>query len=154
MPIVVAAMGPQALKVTGELADGTMPFLAGPRALAENIVPVLNAAAESAGRPKPKIIAAFPAIVTSAVDATREKAARELAFYDSIPSYQKILAAEGVSAAHELAAIGDEETVAAAIRRYFDAGATEVVVSQAGIHSTEDRLRTWRLLGEVSRRGA
>ncbi|MFD8493955.1 LLM class F420-dependent oxidoreductase [Amycolatopsis sp. NPDC059657] len=148
VPILVAAMGPQALKVTGELADGTLPFLAGPRALAELIVPVINAAAESAGRPKPKIVAAFPAIVTSDVDTTREKAAANLAFYDSIPSYQKILAAEGVSAAHELAAIGDEETVAAAIRRYFDAGATEVVITQAGIHSSEDRLRTWRLAGD------
>ncbi|WP_245668523.1 hypothetical protein [Nocardia xishanensis] len=29
VPVLVAAMGPQALRVTGELADGTLPFLVG-----------------------------------------------------------------------------------------------------------------------------
>ncbi|WP_218920522.1 LLM class flavin-dependent oxidoreductase [Lentzea guizhouensis] len=38
-PLLVAAMAPRALRVTGELADGTVPYLAGPRALAEHIVP-------------------------------------------------------------------------------------------------------------------
>ena len=37
MPVYVAAMGPKALRVTGELADGTLPYLAGPRTIAEFI---------------------------------------------------------------------------------------------------------------------
>ena len=37
IPVYVAAMGPKALQVTGELADGTLPYLAGPRAIAEFI---------------------------------------------------------------------------------------------------------------------
>ncbi|MGB3444352.1 MAG: TIGR03564 family F420-dependent LLM class oxidoreductase, partial [Actinophytocola sp.] len=45
LPVVVAAMGPQALRVAGELADGTLPFLAGPRALGEHIVPAITSAA-------------------------------------------------------------------------------------------------------------
>ena len=56
--IVVAAMGPQALDVTGELADGTLPYLAGPRTLEEFIVPRITAAAERAGRPAPRIVVA------------------------------------------------------------------------------------------------
>ncbi|MFD6124974.1 TIGR03564 family F420-dependent LLM class oxidoreductase, partial [Streptomyces hydrogenans] len=51
VPVLVAAMGPQALRVSGELADGVLPFLAGPRALAEHIVPAVTAAARAAGRP-------------------------------------------------------------------------------------------------------
>jgi F420-dependent oxidoreductase-like protein len=39
LPVYVAAMGPKALRVTGELADGTLPYLAGPRTLEEFIVP-------------------------------------------------------------------------------------------------------------------
>src|SRR3954447_24695212 len=31
IPVYVAAMGPKALRVTGEFADGTLPYLAGPR---------------------------------------------------------------------------------------------------------------------------
>lgn len=44
VPVLVAAMGPQALRVTGELADGTLPYLAGPRTLGEHIVPAITSA--------------------------------------------------------------------------------------------------------------
>jgi len=149
VPVIVAAMGPQALRVTGELADGTLPFLAGPKALSDLIVPVLTRAAESAGRRAPRVIAAVPAIVTDDVEAVRELAFRELAFYSDIPSYRQILDAEGAGHPADLALIGDEEVVAAGIRRYFDAGATDVVVTQAGLRSTEERLRTWQVSAEA-----
>ncbi|HEX6360610.1 LLM class flavin-dependent oxidoreductase [Actinophytocola sp.] len=50
VPVAVAAMGPQALRVTGELADGTLPFLAGPKALADHIVPAITAASAAPAR--------------------------------------------------------------------------------------------------------
>lgn len=151
VPVVVAAMGPQALRVAGELADGTLPFLAGPKALSELIVPTMVRAADAAGAPPPRIIAAVPAIVTDDVDVVRQVAAVQLSAYQSIPSYQKIMAVEGVSHAAELAIIGDEDTVAARLRRYFDAGATEIVLIQSGMRSTRERQRTWRLAGELAR---
>ncbi|WP_370945581.1 TIGR03564 family F420-dependent LLM class oxidoreductase [Amycolatopsis sp. cg5] len=152
VPIVVAAMGPKALATAGELADGTLPYFAGPKALSTNIVPVIGRAAASAGRPRPRVIAVFPAVVTREVEATREVLGERLAAYEEIPSYRRILDAEGVAHAVDLAVVGDEELVAAAVQRYFDAGATEVVISQAGVRSGEDRLRTWRLLGELNKR--
>src|SRR4051794_17637997 len=51
VPLYVAAMGPKALRVTGELADGTLPYLAGPRTLSEFIVTTISEAATAAGRP-------------------------------------------------------------------------------------------------------
>ncbi len=139
--VVVAAMGPQALRVTGELADGTLPFLAGPRALSERIVPHLPA-----GK---RILAAVPAIVTDEPDAVRALAYEQMSFYGQIPSYQRILAAEGVEHAAELAIIGDEKTVLEGLRRYYDAGATDVLVSQTGIRSAEERLRTWEVISSA-----
>jgi F420-dependent oxidoreductase-like protein len=151
VPILVAAMGSQALRVTGELADGTLPFLAGPKALAEHIVPAVTSAAERAGRPAPRVVAAVPVVVTADVEAARAAAARQTAFYDGIPSYQRVIELSGVRNAAELVVIGDEESVAAEIRRYFDAGATEVVLTQTGLTTDTDRLRTWQLGGELSR---
>ncbi|AXB46455.1 TIGR03564 family F420-dependent LLM class oxidoreductase [Amycolatopsis albispora] len=151
VPVVVAAMGPQALRVTGELADGTLPLLAGPKALAGHIVPTIRAAADTAGRPAPKVIAALPALVTSDLETARRRMAEQTAFYDSIPSYQRIIELSGATKAAELAVIGDEELVAAEIRRYFDAGATEVVITQSDLAGTADQLRTWRLVGELTR---
>ncbi|MCL8011590.1 LLM class F420-dependent oxidoreductase [Streptomyces sp. AS02] len=148
VPILVAAMGPQALRVSGELADGILPYLAGPRALAEHIVPAVTAAAEAAGRPAPRIVAFVPGVVTADAEAVRETATEALAFYERFPSYQRVIELSGVSRAADLAVIGDEEAVAAEVRRYRDAGATEVVFTTTELAGEADRLRTWKLLGE------
>ncbi|GAB3140510.1 TIGR03564 family F420-dependent LLM class oxidoreductase [Amycolatopsis stemonae] len=140
VPVIVAAMGPQALRVTAELADGTLPFLAGPRALSERIVPVM------AGK---RILAAVPAIVTNDPDAVRAKAVEQMGFYSRIPSYRRILEAEGVDHPADLAVIGDETTVLKGLRRYYDAGATDVLVSQTGIRSSEERRRTWEVISSI-----
>ncbi|MET9297007.1 LLM class F420-dependent oxidoreductase [Streptomyces sp. NPDC003077] len=150
VPLLVAAMAPQALRASGELADGILPYLAGPRALAEHIVPAVTAAAETAGRPAPRIVAFVPAVVTDDVASVREKAAEQLAFYEQIPSYARVIELSGGKRAVDVAAIGDEETVAAEVRRYRDAGATEVVFTSTEIAGDADRLRTWALLGELA----
>ncbi|MDI5970914.1 TIGR03564 family F420-dependent LLM class oxidoreductase [Streptomyces sp. SL13] len=148
--LIVAAMGTQALRAAGELADGTVTYLAGPRSLEEHIVPQLCRAAARAGRPQPRVVAAVPAVVTDDVEVVRQTAAVHLGAYASLPSYRKVLAREGVAHPAELALVGDEATVAAGIRRYFDAGATEVVVIHAGMRSARERLRTWALAGELT----
>ncbi|MGY2125355.1 LLM class flavin-dependent oxidoreductase [Nocardia gipuzkoensis] len=70
---MVAAMG-QALRVTGELADGALPFLIGPKALAEPVVAPLATAAERAGRPAPRITVLVFGVVTADVEAARAAA--------------------------------------------------------------------------------
>lgn len=151
VPVLVAAMGPQALRVSGELADGILPFLAGPRALGEHIVPAVTAAAAAAGRPAPRIVALVPGVVTADAEAVRESAAEALALYERIPSYRRAVELSGASRAAEIAVIGDEETVAAEVRRYREAGATEVVFTATELSGEDDRRRTWKLLGELSR---
>ena len=150
IPLLVAAMGPQALRVSGELADGILPYLAGPRALAEHIVPALTAAAGAAGRPAPRIVALVPGVVTDDVDAVRAQATENLAFYEQIPSYARAIELSGGRRAADLAVIGNEKTAEAEVRRYRDAGATEVVFSGTEIAGETDRRRTWALLGELA----
>lgn len=150
VPVLVAAMGPQALKVSGELADGILPYLAGPRALERDIVPAVTAAAKAAGRPAPRIVALVPGVVTDDVDAVRETATERLAFYEQIPSYARVIELSGARRASDVAVIGDEKAVAAEVRRYRDAGATEVVFAGTDIAGDADRLRTWALLGELA----
>lgn len=148
--LLVAAMGPLALRAAGELADGTITYLAGPRSLERTIVPTLGKAAADAGCPEPMVIAMVPAVVTDDADIVRQVSAVHLAAYATIPSYQRVLASEGVSHPAELALIGDEKTVEAGIRRYFDAGATEVVLIHSGTRSSRERLRTWALAGGLA----
>ncbi|MFC8334631.1 LLM class F420-dependent oxidoreductase [Streptomyces olivaceus] len=150
VPLLVAAMGPKALRASGELADGILPYLAGPRALETFIVPALTAAAEAAGRPAPRVVALVHGVVTDDVDAVRRKVTEQLAFYEQIPSYARVVELSGGRRASDVAVIGDEATVAAEVRRYRDAGATEVVFSGTQIAGEADRRRTWALLGDLA----
>jgi F420-dependent oxidoreductase-like protein len=127
-PIYLAAMGPRALQIAGELADGTMPAYTGPRTIEAFIAPTIKQAAANAGRPEPSIVAMVGVAVTDDADAAREAAKEALALYDSIPSYQKVFEREGVSSSVELAVIGTEDEVARGLSAYLDAGATDVVL--------------------------
>jgi F420-dependent oxidoreductase-like protein len=152
LPVYVAAMGPKALRVTGELADGTLPYLAGPRTIEDFIVPTIGEAATAAGRPAPQVIAAVPVIVSSgtdaAVDAAKVLAAEELAFYAGIPSYAKVLEREGVDQAGELAAVGPPYAVRKHLRRYVDAGATDLVLSPVRSDPADPEL-LWQVAASI-----
>ncbi|MGY0019873.1 TIGR03564 family F420-dependent LLM class oxidoreductase [Streptomyces sp. YJ-C3] len=150
VPLLVAAMGPQALRVSGRLADGILPYLAGPRALEEHIVPEVTRAAEEAGRPAPRIVAFVPGVVTPDPDALRPRLHEQLSFYAQIPSYARVVELSGHSHPADLAVVGDEKHLADAVRRYRDAGATDVVVSVTEADGDESRLRTWEVLGELA----
>jgi F420-dependent oxidoreductase-like protein len=143
VPVYVAAMGPKALRVTGELADRTLPFLAGPRTIAEFIEPAITKAAASAGRPSPRIIAAVPVLVSKDIENARELAAQQLSFYETIPSYQKVIAREGVDSVTDLAAVGPADSVARQLKRYLDAGATDVVLSPLDRSESADPVELW-----------
>jgi F420-dependent oxidoreductase-like protein len=138
VPLYVAAMGPKALRVTGELADGTLPYLAGPRTIDEFIEPTITNAAADAGRRKPRIIAAVPALVSDDVEGARNFAAEQLCFYETIPSYQQVIAREG---------IGSAESVRCRLRSYLDAGATDVVLSPLDRATASEAV--WALAAEI-----
>jgi alkanesulfonate monooxygenase SsuD/methylene tetrahydromethanopterin reductase-like flavin-dependent oxidoreductase (luciferase family) len=58
---------------------------------------------------------------------------------------------DGVDRAGELMLAGDEDTVAAGLRRYLDAGATEITLTYTDVAGEADRARTWRLAGELAK---
>lgn len=148
IPIYVAAMGPKALRVTGELADGTLPYLAGPRTIEEFIVPTIGEAAAAAGRPTPRVIAAVPVVVSDDVEGAKALAAEELAFYAGIPSYAKVLEREGVAQAGELAAVGPADAVRQQVQRYLDAGATDLALAPLRSNSADPEL-LWEVAASI-----
>ena len=59
-PVLIAALGPAMLRLAGERTDGTILWLADERAIGSHVAPRINAAAEAAGRPTPRIVAGVP----------------------------------------------------------------------------------------------
>ncbi|MDT5334906.1 MAG: hypothetical protein QOD90_411 [Mycobacterium sp.] len=148
IPLYVAAMGPKALRVTGELADGTLPYLAGPRTLEKFIVPTISDAAAAAGRPAPRILAAVPVVVSDDVESARTLATEELAFYETIPSYATVIAREKADRAVDLAAVGPSDAVRNQLQRYLDAGATDLVLSPMRSNPADPE-RLWEIAASI-----
>ncbi len=121
---VLAALGPRMLEVAGELTDGTVLWLTGAKAVAESILPPLQAAAKAAGRPAPRVICALPIALASDPDGARERANEMWGRYRSLPSYRRVLDAEGAASTGEVALVGDESHLDRALRRLDSSGVT------------------------------
>lgn len=122
--VVVGALAPRMVEAAGELADGIVTWLAGPRSLESVIVPRLLKAA--AGRPEPRVVAAIPVAVCDDVAAGRATAETTFARYGGLENYQRLFARDGVSSVGDLVVVGDEDEVRRRLRDYAGAGVTEL----------------------------
>jgi F420-dependent oxidoreductase-like protein len=143
--VIVAALGAQMLQLAGANGCGTITWCTGERTLLDHVVPRITAAAEGAGQPSPRVVAALPVCVTADPDAARALVAEQLALYGGLPSYRAMLDLEGVDGPADVAIIGDEEHVAATLARLAGGGVTEFSAVIAA-PSSEDHERTWQLL--------
>lgn len=129
VPVVVAALGPKMLELTGRLADGTATWMTGLRTLAEHTVPTIRRAAREAGRPEPRVVAALPIALTTDLDGARRAADQVFAIYGQLPSYRAMLDREGAAGPGDVALVGDEAALRAGLARLREAGVTHFVAS-------------------------
>jgi F420-dependent oxidoreductase-like protein len=130
MPVLVAALGPVMLQLAGELADGTVLWMADERAIGDHIAPKITKAAADAGRPAPRIVAGIPVCLcaTSQVDEAKERANRVLGEAEVSPNYQRLLERGDARDVGDLCAAGDEDAILARMRGFADAGVTDLSV--------------------------
>ncbi len=139
--VIVAALGPQMLRVTGRLADGTALWLAGPKWIEDVVIPEMGGAARDAGKPEPRIIAGVPISITSDPDGARERIGRAYAMYNTLPSYQRVIQGSGADDPAGVSIVGSEEEVELELRRWRDIGVTDFYAAFEGANA-EERQRT------------
>lgn len=130
VPVVVAALGPQILKVAGARTSGTILSWVGPKTIRDHIAPRLTEGATAAGKPAPRIIASLPVCVTDTPDAIRQEVTNASAWYGDLPSYRAMFDREGVTHPGEIAIAGSEAEVTSMIEGMFEAGVTDFVASE------------------------
>ncbi len=145
VPVLVAALGPQMLRLAGRLSGGTITWACGVKTLEQHIVPVISEAAAAAGRPAPRVVAGFPIAVTDDEAAGREAVAKQLAMYGTLPSYRAMLDREGLSGPEDLAIVGNEKDVGAALDRIASTGATDLLAAITPV-AEDTAERTFALL--------
>lgn len=139
--VLVAALGPQMLKVSGRLADGTITWMTGAKTIADLTAPTITQAASDAGRAEPQVVVGLPICVTTEVDAARERAAREYEIYGQLPSYRAMLDHEGLDGPADLALIGDAATITERLATFEAAGMTTFAASAFGNETEKSATR-------------
>jgi 5,10-methylenetetrahydromethanopterin reductase len=129
VPILVAALGPLMLKLTGEMADGTVTWMTGPNTLRDYIIPRITEAATNVGKKAPAIVAGFPVALTSDPDTARDNIDKILRIYGQLPSYRAMLDKEGAKVPSEVALVGDETQLRKQIKVLRDVGVTDFTAS-------------------------
>ena len=151
VPVLLSALGPRLLRVAGEVADGTILWMAPPRAVAEHVVPKVVAAAEAAGRRPPRIVAGLPVAVHDDEAEARTAAAARSTMYAGMENYQRILDIGGAATPADAAIVGDEVSVRRQLQSLLDAGATDIwaAVFPVGDDRGASTRRTTDLLREL-----
>jgi probable F420-dependent oxidoreductase len=162
LPIYIAALSPNMLRLAGEIGDGVMLWLCNPDYIREVVVPEVTRGRERAGTNIDgfDLVAAVPVALTDDPRSAREAMRGELVAYASLPFYRTMLERsgfgedlaafdEGMEAGdverakagisdrllHALAGIGSADEVRGTVQRYLDAGVTSPCVG--GVPGTD-----------------
>jgi len=148
VPVVLAALGPNMLQLAGAKTTGTHVGQCGPITIAEHTAPTIQAAAEQAGQPAPRIIALVNLCVGDDPTAIRSASREAASFYSALPSYRAMLDREGIDDPTELILAGSMGNIADELARYAEAGVTDLrlgIMAPDKIHAqnTRDALANW-----------
>ena len=149
IPILVAALGEQMLRVAGARTAGTSLAWVGPKTIRDHIVPRINEAAAAAGRETPRVLATLPVCVTDDPDSIRARITAGAAMYTQLPSYQAMFEREGVAEPGELAIVGSEAEVEDQLAHLAAVGVTDYSAAESA-PSPDERERTRELLKRLA----
>jgi alkanesulfonate monooxygenase SsuD/methylene tetrahydromethanopterin reductase-like flavin-dependent oxidoreductase (luciferase family) len=140
------------LALTGREADGTITWMTGPKTIRDHTAPRICEAAAAAGRPTPRVVVGLPIAVTAQPEAARASASRTFQVYGMLPSYRAMLDREGVQGPADVAIVGGESDVRAAIDEVRAAGATDLLAIPFGVEGDRASVaRTRALLSDLAR---
>ncbi len=149
LPVYVAALSPNMIRLAAKLADGLMLWLCSPAYIRDTVIPTVRETLSAEGRAEDDfdVVAAVPVGLTDNVEAARATFRQDLIPYASLPFYRAMLEASGFGddlaafdagmgegdvgkataglsdrMLDELSGIGDADAVRAAVERYRDAG--------------------------------
>lgn len=156
VPVLLSALGPAMLRLAGERAGGTILWMADERAIGDHVVPRITSAATRAGRPAPRIVAGVPVALCSAneIGDARAYASEVLGHADFSPNYVRLLEHGDAEDVGDTMAAGDESAVLARLRRYRDAGVTDLAARIVPLGNdvgerAESRRRTQEFLSSL-----
>ena len=137
-PILVSALAPRMLQIAGELADGTVTWMAGVTALRNYLIPEIRRAASEAGRSDPRVVVGVPVAVVDDQEEGRSVASEVFSVYGKLDNYRRILDRGEVEGPASVAITGDENSVASQIEEYASIGVTDLVAMPYSVGANKE----------------
>lgn len=146
MPVLIAALGPHMRRLAGERAGGTILWMADERAIGDYVVPHITKAAESAGQSETRVVAGVPVALCAEGEGgdARSYASEVLGHADFSPNYVRLLEHGDADDVGDTMAAGDEAAILERLRRYRDAGVTDLAARVVPLGADPDARRRSR----------
>ncbi|MGB3770798.1 MAG: LLM class flavin-dependent oxidoreductase [Rhodococcus sp. (in: high G+C Gram-positive bacteria)] len=154
----LGVLRPAMARLAGEIADGAVTWLSSPEYLRAVLVPALDAGADVAARPRPRVVATLHAGIGVSASDSVEVVRRGVGPHLSAPHYRDMLRRDGLDLTgpptdrdiadvidRRLFVLGGPEAVLDRAAELVDAGADEVsiVLHQPGGATRDDIRSTW-----------
>ncbi|MGE3962414.1 MAG: LLM class flavin-dependent oxidoreductase [Dehalococcoidia bacterium] len=140
--LLASALRPRSFALCGEIADGAISWMCPLQYLVEEAIPALAEGAAKAGRETPPLVVHVPIAVNTDRELVRDLARQQLGRYASVPFYRAMFERAGFpmgdpaapdaypdALLDDLVVSGTAEEVTAGLRRYLEAGASEVLAA-------------------------
>jgi alkanesulfonate monooxygenase SsuD/methylene tetrahydromethanopterin reductase-like flavin-dependent oxidoreductase (luciferase family) len=115
--------------------------LTGPETLRGHVRPQLDAGAADAGQPRPEVVCGLPVCVTDDPSDARRRITHQFAEYSRAPSYRRMMDREQAGGPADVALVGSEQEITAAVFALSDAGADELLAVMCGTERERERTR-------------
>lgn len=155
VPRVVGALGPRALRLSADLADGAHPYL---------VTPSHTASARDLLGPEALLAPEQSVVLANDADVARAAARKHLSLYLRLENYRRSFIRQGFTEddvagggsdrlVDAIVAWGDEGAIVSRIRRHLQAGADHVAIQALPCHSADDPIRTLKAIAPLIAEG-
>jgi F420-dependent oxidoreductase-like protein len=95
IPLLVSALGENAFRMAGEVADGAISWVCPVPYLLDKALPALRAGAQAHNRPSPPLVAHIPVAISTDEEAVHKAALQRISYYTKAPFYAHMFAEAG-----------------------------------------------------------
>jgi 5,10-methylenetetrahydromethanopterin reductase len=129
VPVFLAALRPQMIRLAVEQCDGIVLWLCTPRFVRERVTPVVQAACAEFGKDPEQfqVVTMLPTYTGEFAHLALEQFSQTVKAYRLIPYYRYVLEAHGGIDAEQLCLIGSEDHIRGRMAEFREAGCTPIV---------------------------
>jgi probable F420-dependent oxidoreductase len=160
VPLLISALGPEAFRLAGEIADGVLPFMCPMPYLTTTALSALNTGAAAASRLRPPMVAHVPVAFAENRATALQVGRKAMGFYTTLPSYRNMFVAAGFSEqeittvsdrlVESLLVFGDESRIRDHLLEQLSSGVDELTITLVPVSdAAQERTRLSRLIGQL-----